>query len=161
MPEMQYTMFMRTFLQNVVNVDEAYKAKITMIHKSTKQSWISIQDYFIRKQANKPFHSLCNGRLGWIKIGGGDTSKCDWDEFPAGTACRLVTESRSRVATWMFFAADIAFIFFCLYWCLIGAVHKQARAVCSRVHQDGTKSLDFCLTSVNCDASNTTPCVEP
>jgi hypothetical protein len=43
------------FLQNVVNVDEAYKAKITMIHKSTKLSWIPIQDYFIRKQANKPF----------------------------------------------------------------------------------------------------------
>jgi hypothetical protein len=26
-----------------------------MIHKSTKLSWIPIQDYFIRKQANKPF----------------------------------------------------------------------------------------------------------
>ena len=37
------------FLQNVDNAGEAYKAKITMIHKSTKRSWISIQDYFIRK----------------------------------------------------------------------------------------------------------------
>jgi hypothetical protein len=46
---------MRTFLQNVVNAGEAYKAKITMIDKSTKRSWIPIQDYFIRKQANKPF----------------------------------------------------------------------------------------------------------
>jgi hypothetical protein len=26
------------------------------------------------------------------------------------------------VATWMMFAADIAFIFFCLCWCLVGAV---------------------------------------
>jgi hypothetical protein len=44
------------FLQNVDHAGEAYKAKITMIHKSTKRSWISIQDYFIRKQAKKPFH---------------------------------------------------------------------------------------------------------
>jgi hypothetical protein len=37
------------FLQNVDHAGEAYKAKITMIHKSTKLSWIPIQDYFIRK----------------------------------------------------------------------------------------------------------------
>jgi hypothetical protein len=49
MPAMQFSQQYADFLQIVDNAGEASKAKITMIHKSTKLSWISIQDYFIRK----------------------------------------------------------------------------------------------------------------
>jgi hypothetical protein len=78
-----------------------------------------------------------NRRRRYVKI-------CDWDEFPAGTACRLVMESCSRVATRWY-----CFYFFCLYWCLVGAVKASKQEWSAAVHQDGTKSLDFCSTSVN------------
>jgi hypothetical protein len=94
--------------------------------------------------------TLCKGRLEWIKIGGGDTSK-------------YVTETNSqqglhagwwwnRVQEWPHgcFLLLILLLFFLsiLMPCRCAlCTSKQERS--AAVHQDGTKSLDFCLTSVN------------
>jgi hypothetical protein len=48
-------------------------------------------------------------------VGGGDKSM--WLRRIPSRDCMLVMESCSRVATWMIFAADIAFIG--LYWCTL------------------------------------------